>query len=317
MAHRSDGRVDRHRDGTAGGYTRVVARSTWILIGTTACTAAPAVGTVEPATTCVAAREPNPPLDIVISPDEFGPPRSSNDVAPEPEPEPEPSFEPTLPPWHISRTVVSERRRGCSVVALTDPEVLVVYSMIDVYSLIAEDLAYRLEPSLPERAEHPPCAGGSCRPGVPNAVLINDGADGPIDGRAIGFVVPIGDGYWVLPLEQAYREDRCMPDVDAETVEDGHARLRIRYQEFYDCDDDDDDPDPDECLSGCFHTGATQYDLFYDAESERALLVTRRHDELDESDEPKPAIEVARAADAVRIDGCKADATIPWPMPRR
>jgi hypothetical protein len=281
----------------------------WVLISATACVAAPAPGVVEPATTPVAAREPNPPLDIVISPDEFGPPRASNAVVPEPEP----SFEPTPVPWRRPATVVSGRQRGCSVVAVTDPEVLVVYSMIDVYSLIASHLTDHLQPSLPERAKDSPCAHGYCRPDVPHAVLIGDD-DGhyPNDGQALGFLVPIGVGYWVLPLEVTFREAVCMADVKAEKVEDGHARLRIHYEEAQ--EETCDDSGPDEiCGTACFDGGATQYDLFYDAETQRALLVTRSHDQLDDSDEPKPAIEVVREENAVRIDGCKADAAIPWP----
>lgn len=272
-----------------------------ILVAATACAAAPERASVaEPAATCVAAREPNPPTDIVIAPDQPGPART-------PEPQPEPSFEPTPVPWRGPTTVMSRGRRGCSVNAVLDPEVLVVYSMIDVYALIGEALEFR--PSLPELAEQPPCAGGSCQPDAPNAVLIEDGGSYPIDGRAFGFVVPIGDGYWVLPLERVYREQRCMPDVNVQTVEDGHAQVTFREMEVSEgsCDVDE------ECEYGCFYGGATQYDLFYEAETERALLVSRSYDELDDTDQPKPAIEVAREADAVRIVGCKADHAIPWP----
>jgi hypothetical protein len=283
--------------------------TTWVLFGMTACVAAP-----DPVnTTCDAVREPEAPLDIVSAPDRL-PAAGEQAVAPAPEPTPAPTptFEPTPVPWHLPKTVVSGSRRGCSVLAVTDPEVLVVYSMIDVYALIVEDLVDHFQTPLPERAEKPPCARGVCQPDAPNAVLIDDGPTHPLDGRAIGFVVPIGSGYWVLPLEQAYREDRCMPDVDAETVEAGHAHLTIRYPQFEEqgCDDGDDET---ECMSGCFYSGATRYDLFYDAETKHALLVTRTYDEFDGSDEPTPAIELTRERDDVRIDGCKANVTIPWP----
>jgi hypothetical protein len=274
----------------------------WILAAATACTAAPQPASVaEPAVTSDAARDPNPPLDTM----------SSLECPPQtPEPEPAPSFEPAPVPWRAPETVVSRGRRGCSVNAVLDPEVLVIYSMIDVYALIGG--ALELRPTLLELAEQPPCAGDLCQPNAPNAVLIDDGGDYPIDGRAFGFVVPINDGYWVLPLEQVYREQRCMPDVEAETVEDGHARVTLREMQVIESDSCDPDGE-DDCEYGCFYGGARQYDLFYDAETERALLVTRSHDELDDSDDPTPAIEVTREADAVRIVGCKADHAVPWP----
>jgi hypothetical protein len=46
------------------------------------------------------------------------------------------------------------------------------------------------------------------------------------------------------------------------------------------------------------------------------MLVTRSYDELDDSDDPKPSIELVREADVVRITGCKAKEQIAWPAPR-
>jgi hypothetical protein len=193
--------------------------------------------------------------------------------------------------------------------------VLVVYSMIDVYSLIAESLHTRLRPSLPARAKRPPCGGGACQPNAPNPVVIDDEEPHPLDGRALGFVVPIAAGYWVLPLEEVYREYHCMPDVETETVADGHARMTILHQQGEEIDCDEVAPD-EACGTACFYSGATQYDLFYDAKSNRALLVTRRHDELDDFDDPKPPIELVREADVVRITGCNAKDEIAWPAPK-
>jgi hypothetical protein len=288
----------------------------WALVTAIACTACPEPASVpEPSVTeplDAIARPPNPPLDIVISADELGPPRAKADAPLEDAaaPTPQPSFALAPVPFHSPKTVVSSKRRECSVLAVLDPEVLVVYSMIDVYALIAE--AIELQPSLPQRAEHPPCAGGFCQADAPNPVLLEDGDDSAIDGSALGFVVPIGDGYWVLPIDRLYRQYHCFPTIDTQRVEDGHARLSIRHMVAN--DEDCDDVGPDEaCEIGCFYAGATQYDLFYDAQTERALLVTREYEELDDADDPKPVIEVVHENDAVRISGCKSNRTIPWP----
>jgi hypothetical protein len=290
------------------------AASTWALLGVTACTAPQ-----EPPCLCdpiedIHTRGPNQPVEREASPVEVvasaeTEPSASERSPAEQEPEP-PSFEPASPPWRSPKNVVSRGGRGCSVAAELDPEILAVYSMIDVYALMAPDLEFRIP--LPELAKRPPCTDGHCRPEQPNAVVIDDDGTSPIDGRAFGFVIPIGSGFWLLPLGQEYREYHCMPDVKTETIADGHARLTIRHQrgEEVDCDDVADDQ---ACGVGCFYAGATQHDLFFDASKERMLLVTRRYDELGEFDDPTPVIEVVLDGDAVRIDGCRVEQRIPWP----
>jgi hypothetical protein len=74
------------------------------------------------------------------------------------------------------------------------------------------------------------------------------------------------------------------------------------------CDDSE-----EECPYECFYGGSSQYDLFYDAEAQRALLVTRWYEELDDEDEPTPAIEVSHENESVRIMGCQVYEAIPWP----
>lgn len=270
---------------------------TWVLLAATACVApqVPA-SVVEPAV-------PYSPLHIVRLIEPEVPP------APAPLQEIEAPFEPAPESWRPTEKVFGHRGRGCSLIAETDPEILVVYSMIDVYALIAPGLEFR-DP-LPELAEQPPCIDGYCRRNKPNAVLIDDGGTAPIDGRAYGFVIPIASGFWVLPLGEQYREQDCVPEIEAETIADGHARLTIIHVEsdVMDCDDGS-------SCDECWYEGATRYDLFYDSNIEQALLVTHRYDELDDWDEPTPAIEVGLVEDGVRVAGCKADDTIPWPRSR-
>lgn len=228
---------------------------------------------------------------------------------PDEEPEDEADFTPAPTLWNRPDVRVRRKQKGCSVSVIVDPEVTVLYRTIDVYTTLAGALPLR--PSLPQRATRALCPGG-CSADAPNPIVVEDGESGPIDGRAIGFVIPIGDGFWVRHEGEFYREQHCMPEIDAEVIAEDHARLSVQHMEVFENDCDSVGPD-EPCGIACFYAGVTRYDLVYTAEDPRALLVTRDYAALDADGEPKPKIELVRTQDTVRVSGCGVDEAIPWP----
>ena len=265
-----------------------------------------------------------PALECPAPPASPSAPSCSAPEPQEPEPEPQPkelepeprAFEPVSITSRAAKVALDRKTRHCGVKAVLDPEAIALYTPLDVYATLA--LGVEVSTDLPDHVANWRCADGSCPTAQPRAVLVHDGDawdQVPLNGFAVGFVIPLGSGYWVLPLTDHYRVYFCYPRFELEPLTEDHARITVlhNHAEGEPCDEDDEDESA--CGVGCFHPRATQYDLFYDPAEGQALLVTREFRlDPDSNEEPLDRIELTREANGLHIEGCRIDETLPWPV---